>query len=121
MANEISVSATLAVKTALGVTADRSESKKINMTGEAITHQTQTVDDGGDVLIEQTTLGTAGWCFVKNLDTATSVSLGAHTTANHIIKLKPGESVVFRAAGPIYGLALTASATPLVEYIIIED
>ena len=36
MANEISVSATLAVKTALGVTADRSESKKIKMNTLAI-------------------------------------------------------------------------------------
>ena len=121
MAKEITASVSLSVKTALGVTAERSESKSINMTGEAVTHQTQTVDDGGDVLIEQTTLGTAGWCFVKNLDTSVSISLGAHTTANHIIKLKPGESVVFRAAGPIYGLSLTSSATPLVEYIIIED
>jgi hypothetical protein len=121
MAKEITVSNILSVKTALGVPIDRAETKKIDMTGEAITHQTQTVDDGGDVLIEQTTLTNAGWCFVKNLDASVSVSLGAHTTANHIIKLKPGESVVFRAAGPVYGLSLTASATPTVEYIILED
>ena len=121
MAKEITVAQSLSVKTALGIPIDRAETKKIDMTGESITHQTQTVDDSGEVLIEQTTLGDQGWCFVKNLDSSISVSLGAHTTANHIIKLEPGESVVFRAAGPIYGLSLTAGTTPLIEYIIVED
>ena len=74
MAKEITASVSLSVKTALGVTAERSESKSINMTGEAVYHGIQDVTATAAILeySEQALMGstgdTAGWMFLKNLD-----------------------------------------------------
>ena len=125
MANEINASITLSVKTALGITADRSESKKINMTGEAVYHGIQDVTATAAILeySEQALMGStgdgAGWMFLKNLDSSQIITLGddnGHTT--HIIKLKPGEFALFRANIPIF--ADCVSGTAKLEVLVIE-
>ena len=125
MAKEITVSATLTVKTALGITADKSETKKIDMTGEAVYHGIQDVTATAAVLeySEQALMGstgdTAGWMMLKNLDTSQNITLGddnAH--ASHIVKLLPGEFALFRANIPIF--ADCATGTAKLEVLVID-
>ena len=48
MANEISTQISLNIKTALGARLDRSEVKKIDMTGESVLQTTQLVGTGNE-------------------------------------------------------------------------
>lgn len=122
MANEISVSLGLYVSKG-GMQSQRSESKSITMTGNAITHEIQALTTTEAVLVEGADLGTPGWVFVKNLDTAIDVYIGKVKISSNgdamCITLSPGESCLFRAKTAIY--AMSASGTPSVEYIIVED
>jgi|TARA_R110002012_G_scaffold116958_1_gene264796 hypothetical protein len=120
MAKEISAAVTFAVKTALGVTMEKSESKQVDMTGDSVTHGITEVGASGTALehAELAAEGTVGWTFLKNLSSSIDVTIGTHATSNHVITLKPGEFALFRAAGDLYGD--TASGTALVEYITIE-
>ena len=103
-----------------GAKISRSESFTIDMTGNSFSSGVQSIpNSGGEALVEADELGTAGYVFVKNLDSTNYVTLGSHASSNHTIKLKAGESTIFRAAGTVYGLANTAACN--VEYIIIED
>ena len=125
MAKEITASVSLSVKTALGVTAERSESKSINMTGEAVYHGIQDVTATAAILeySEQALMGstgdTAGWMFLKNLDASQTITLGddnAH--ASHIVALKPGEFALFRANIGIFADCTTGTAK--LEVLVIE-
>ena len=118
MANEIHTNVSLSVVKG-GAKANRVESVSIDMSGDSLTHGVQGIPTGGEVLAESDELGTAGLCFIKNLDTVNYITVGSDATANHTIKLKAGESTLFRAAGSVYAKANTAACN--VEYIIIED
>mgnify|MGYP003116024832 CR=1 FL=1 len=118
MAKEIKAAISLSVKTGLGTSADKSDSKTIDMAGTHITHNVQDVGAGGaEALVEGADLGTPGIYYIKNLDGANYVSIGL--SGQYSIKLKPGEFCLFRAAAAIYALANTASCK--VEYMVIED
>ena len=117
MAKEITAAVTLAVKTALGVTVDRSDSKQIDMTGSHVTHNVQDVGTSNEAIAEGADLGTPGWYYLKNLDTGNYVEIGI--TGSYTIKLKPGEFCLFRATAAIFGRANTATCK--VEYIVIEE
>ena len=119
MAKEISASVSLAVKTALGVSAERSESKQIDMTGDSVHHGITECGSSGTALGHPITAeGTVGWVFLKNLSSSVDVTIGVHATSNHVITMKPGEFALFRAAGDLSGD--TASGTALVEWLTIE-
>ena len=120
MAKEISASVSLAVKTALGVSAERSDSKQIDMTGDSVHHGITECGSSGTALehAELAAEGTVGWTFLKNLSSSVDVTIGVHATSNHVMTLKPGEFSIFRAAGDLYGD--TASGTALVEWLTIE-
>jgi hypothetical protein len=60
-----------------------------------------------------------GWCAIKNLDSTYYVEIGC-VTGQYTIKLKAGESCVFRAAAnTIFAKANTSAVD--IEYLFIED
>ena len=119
MANEISASISLSVSKG-GAKLNRAESISIDMTGDSYISGVQSITTSGAVLVEADALGTAGYCYIKNIDATNFVTVGnAAANTNHVIKLKAGESCLFRAQQPVYVDADTA--TCLVEYVIIED
>tara|TARA_R100001530_G_C4286163_1_gene146856 strand:+ start:115 stop:474 length:360 start_codon:yes stop_codon:yes gene_type:complete len=118
MANEIRTDIRLIAKKG-GMEVDRREQKlDITMTGTSMTHAVQGIPTGGEVLVEADVLVNPGMCFIKNLDSTNYVTVGAHATDDHPIKLLPGESCLFRALSAIYARANTSACE--VEYIIIE-
>ena len=118
MASEIKYSLSLSVSKG-GARAERQESKSVDMTGDSITHAVQGIPTGGEILVEADELGTVGFVYIKNLDSTNYVTVGSHATNNHAIKLKAGESCLFRAAGDVYVQANTSACN--VEYMMIED
>lgn len=124
MAKEITVSATLAVKTVLGVTADKSETKKIDMSGDAVFHTVQSVTSSAAALAYTDTQGNPlmtgeGWVFLKNLSTSLDITIGDDATeSTHVLLLKPGEFALFRANRDLY--ADCASGTGTLEMLVIE-
>ena len=118
MANEIGISVSISGNKS-GAKITRAESVSVDMAGDSYTSGVQGIPTGGEVFVEADELGTAGYVFIKNLDTTNYITIGSHATDNHTIKLKAGECTLFRAAGSVYGKANTAACN--VEYIIIED
>tara|TARA_R100001594_G_C3909992_1_gene233030 strand:- start:179 stop:556 length:378 start_codon:yes stop_codon:yes gene_type:complete len=124
MAKEITASATLSVKTALGVTADKTDSKKIDMTGDAVFHTIQSVTSSGAAIAYTDAQGNPlmtgeGWVFLKNLSTSLDITIGDDATeSTHIILLKPGEFALFRANRDLY--ADCASGTGTLEMLVLE-
>ena len=126
MANEIEISLSISASKG-GMNINRSENFKATMSGDSITHSVLEVGTSAEVLVESNELGSAGWCFLKNLDSSNLVEFGrqgADAADENLIKLKPGESCLFRVSDQgsddqVYGLADTAACN--VEYILIED
>ena len=116
MANEIDVTVSLSMSKG-GVSDSRSEGFKVTMSGDAITHSVQEATTSWVLLVEAAAVDTAGWYFLKNLDSSNEVEFGPADN-QFSIKLKAGESCVFRASDPIGVKANTAGN---VEYLVIED
>ena len=121
MAKEISASVSLSVTTALGITTERSDSSKIDMSGDSVHHGITEVGSSGTALehAELAAEGTPGLVFLKNLSTSITATIGTHATSNHVITLKPGEFALFRASGDLYGD--TASGVAMIEWLVIEE
>lgn len=115
MADEISMTLSLQFKKG-GAVLQRSESIRIDVTGDAFTHGVQSIPAANTALVEGAAVGDPGLVFVKNLDATNYVTVGI--TASYAIKLLPGEWAVFRAAAAIFALANEAAC--IVEYFIIE-
>lgn len=116
MSKEISIGATISFKKT-GAQVSRSESITVDVTGDAFSHEVLSILTTVTTIVEGGDLGTAGYVFLKNLDTTNYITVGL--SGQYSIKLKAGEIALFRAAAPIYALANTA--TCLLEYLIIED
>ena len=125
MANEIEISVSINASKG-GMSVSRAESFKVNMTGDSMTHSVQEIPTSAEVLVEADALGTAGWCFLKNLDSTNFVEFGrfgVDAADENLIKLKPGESCLFRVSDEgsddtVYAIADTAACN--VEYILLE-
>ncbi len=115
MASEISVSVSLTFSKG-GASISKSDSKLVDVTGDAFSHEVQSIPTSNTALVEGAAVGTPGYVYIKNLDATNFVTVGI--TASYTIKLLAGEFALFRAASAIYALADTASC--LVEYVIIE-
>lgn len=115
MADEISITLSLQFKKG-GAALQRSESIRIDVTGDAFAHEIQLIPVANTALVEAAAIGTPGIVFVKNLDDTNTVNVGI--TASYTIALLPGEWTIFRAAGAVYAAATGAAC--LVEYFIIE-
>lgn len=116
MAKEILLGVTITFKKG-GAQVSRSESIAVNVTGDAFSHETQSIGTSNVALALGTALGTPGYIFIKNLDAVNYVEVG--NTNAYAIKLKAGEVALYRHDGTPFAKANTAAC--LVEYLIIED
>lgn len=116
MTNEITISASLTFSKG-GASVSRADGKQVTVTGDALSHEVQAIPTSNTALAEGAALGTPGYVFIKNLDSANFVTVGI--TGSYTIKLLAGEFALFRAAAAIFALADTATCN--VEYVIIEE
>lgn len=101
-----------------GAKANRAEHIEVDVTGDAFTHEVQSVGTTEEELPQGADLGTPGYVFIKNLDSTNYVEIGS-TTGVYDIKLLAGEVALYRHnSATLYGKANSAAC--LVEYIIIE-
>lgn len=120
MADEITVSLSLSFTKSPAATQSVSEtSKSFDVTGAKFTKGVQNVGTSAEA-IGLGDIGTAGWFFIKNLDTTNYVEVLDAVAGDACLKLKAGEFACgrFGAAAPAVK-ANTAACN--VEYLIIED
>ena len=118
MANELNLRATLSFSKG-GAKVNRSKSISVTVTGDAFTHEVQSVGTTEETLEQGANLGTPGWVLIINHDGANYVEVGS-TAGVYNIKLKAGEFALYRHnSGTLYAKSNTAAC--LVEYIIIEN
>jgi len=118
MSNELSITAKLNFSKG-GAKVTRAITDLIDVTGDAFTHQIQSVGTTEEELAQGADLGTPGYVLAINLDATNYVEIGS-TTGVYDIKLKAGEIAVWRHnSATIFAKADTAAC--LVEYIIAED
>lgn len=115
MADELSLVVSVAFNKG-GVSTQRSDSISVDVTGDAFTHQVQAMPTSNTALLEGAAIGTPGYIFIKNLDSANFVTVGL--TGSYAIKIPAGEFALFRAAAAIFVLADTGTVN--VEYWMIE-
>lgn len=91
----------------------------IDVSGSKYTRLVQNVGTSEEAL-DIGDIGTAGYCFIRNLDPTNYVSLRPGSGTANFIKLKAGEAALFRLAlnGP-YAIANSSACN--VEIVIIED
>lgn len=101
-----------------GAKVSRSENISVDVTGDAFTHEVQSVGTTEEALAQGADLGTPGYILIKNLDATNYVEVGS-TTGVYDIKLLAGEIALYRHnSATIYAKANTAAC--LVEYALIE-
>ena len=115
MADEIAITVRLAFSKS-GAKVSRTENINVDVTGDAFSHEIQSIPTSNTALTEGAAVGTPGYYLIKNLDATNYVTVGL--TGSYAIKLLAGEVCLFRAAGAIYALANTD--TCLVEFVLIE-
>jgi len=117
MSNELSVTAKLRFSKG-GAKVTRAITDLIDITGDAFTHEVQSVGTSEEELAQGADLGTPGYVLAINLDSANYVEIGS-TTGVYDIKLKAGEIALWRHnSASVFAKANTAAV--LVEYIICE-
>jgi len=117
MANELTVMLKLNFSKS-GAKVSRNFAKSITVTGDAFTHEVQSVGTSEEELAQGADLGTPGVVMAINLDSTNYVEIGS-TTGVYDIKLQAGEGAIWRHnSATLYAKANTAAC--LVEYIIIE-
>ena len=115
MANELKIGIVVSYSKS-GAKYQRSEHLEVDVAGDSIGGQIQSIPASNTALVVPAAIGTVGWVWIKNLDATNYVTVGL--TASYAIKLLAGESTMFRSAGTIFALANTAAC--LVEYMMFE-
>lgn len=119
MANEIAVTVGLTfTKSGVTSTADLATTN-FDMTGTDYIRRTQLVGTSEEAL-DVGEIGTAGWMYVKNNHATQTVSFRGGSAEADFVKLKAGESAVFRLASDT-PYAIASGADTNIEYLIIED
>ena len=117
MANELSISIRMSFAKS-GAKARRSESIKVDVAGDAFTHEVQAIATSEESLGQGADLGTPGYIFLKNLDSTNFVEIGS-TTGVYDIKLLAGEVAIYRHnSATVFAKADTAICN--LEYLLIE-
>lgn len=117
MSNELSLSASLAFNKG-GASVSRSEGIQVTVTGDAFSHEVQSIGTTEEQLAQGADLDVPGYMFIKNLDTTNYVEVGS-TTGVYDIKMKAGEIALYRHNSvTVYAKANTAAC--LVEYLLVE-
>jgi len=117
MADELSVTTKVNFSKG-GATVTRSFTVDVDITGDAFTHNVQSVGTSEEELTQGADLGTPGYVLIKNLDATNYVEVGS-TTGVYDIKLLAGEVALYRHnSATVFAKSNTAAC--LVEYIIFE-
>lgn len=117
MADELSLLVRLAFSKG-GASVTRAESIKVTVTGDAFSHEVQSVGTAEEELAQGAELGTPGYILIKNLDSTNYVEVGS-TTGVYDIRLKALEVALYRHnSATVYAKANTAAC--LVEYVLVE-
>lgn len=125
MANEVKMTTKITFDkgSVAGVKRDETD-KSFDVTGARYSQGVQNVGFASTEAINFGDVGdaNAGFCHMKNLDATNFVKIGGATGEVYVMKLKPGESCLFRwmkAAGTGFIQADTAACD--VEILTIED
>lgn len=116
MANELKLTINVDFEKST-VALERYETNNITVTGTEVWRGIQSIGFSAEEAVTVADLGTQGYVFAKNLDSTNYVSIGQ--TGNLDVKLKAGESAVWRTSGALYAQANTAACR--VEFIIFEE
>lgn len=116
MANELKITINVNYEKSTEIV-DLFESNNVTVTGTEYWHGIQSVGFSGEEAVNVADIGTQGYVYAKNLDSTNYVTIG--TTGALAVKLKAGESNVWRTAGALYALANTAACR--VEFLIFEE
>src|SRR5689334_11671718 len=110
MANEISISASLAVSKG-GMVLTGTGNAQLDMAGEDMIHTTQIIGTSAETLALVDLAGTPGYVMVKNLDATNFVELATDSgMVNKFAKIRPGKLALFEpTTGTIYARADTAA------------
>jgi hypothetical protein len=117
MAGELLISANLYFKKS-GATVSRAIRKAVTVTGDAYTHDVQTIAETETVVAQGADTGTPGYILIINLAAANYVKVGS-TTGVYDIRINAGEFALYRHnSATIYAIAV--GGTALIEYCLIE-
>ncbi|MGW8177227.1 MAG: hypothetical protein ACWGQW_00300 [bacterium] len=118
MADELKISYTVSFSKD-GANFNRSKTITIDVSGDSYTSGVQNIGTTEESLTLVPDLTTPGFVILTNLDATNYVEIGS-TTGVYDIKLKPGESVLYRHnSSTIYAKANTAAIN--LEYTVVED
>lgn len=117
MANELTLRVSLSFSKS-NAEVKRSKGITVDVTGDAFTHEVQSVGTSEEELAQGADLGTLGYVLILNLDSTNYVEVGS-TTGVYDIKIQAGEFACYRHnSATVYAKANTSAV--LCEYIIIE-
>jgi len=120
MANELTLSASLAYRKGNDSLAFAPAQKQITVTGTRRITNTQVLSTTAEALVISE-ISSAVYAWFHNLDTTNNIFISLDSGAtNKICTLKPGEFAVFRPATTTLFAGAVAS-TPLLAWGIIED
>ena len=120
MADEVTIGTTFQyIKN--GLTIPLSGTIQVDATGDGFVHNVQTVGFAAHEAMELNDVGTAGYCYAKNIDATNFVQLGLDVggTFYPFGKLLPGEIALVRVAGTWYAKADTAAVK--LAYFLAEN
>ena len=98
MANELKITINVNYEKSTEIV-DLFESNNVTVTGTEYWHGIQSIGFSAEEAVTVADLGTQGYVYAKNLDNTNYVSIG--TTGNLDVKLKAGESALWRTAGAL--------------------
>ena len=117
MANEISISASLAFDKTI-TDSFSCQGLTFTMSGTEYIKNVQSIGTSEEALIVGDV--TPGFILMKNLDPTNFVSFRSATGATNTVKLKPGEIALFRSSGAAPFMIADTGACR-VQYLLIED
>jgi hypothetical protein len=118
MSDELSIYAGMLFEKG-GATVMVNEAISVDVSGDDATQTTQNIGTTEETLNFPGEIATAGYLFIKNLDSTNYVEFGV-TTGVYTVKCKAGEIALFRSTGTtIYAKANTAAVN--VQVTFIED
>jgi hypothetical protein len=118
MANELTVSASLSFsKAGIAVSASKT-GLLVTVAGDAYVRNIQTIGTSEEAIVLGDS-GSAGYCFLRNLDATNYVTIRPGTGTADLIKLQAGEIALFRLAVAPWAIANTGACQ--LEVVIIEN
>lgn len=123
MANEITMTAKISFDKGLVVGVSRDETdKQVDVAGTRYTQIVQEIGTSEEVIaLGDVPSASIGYCHMKNLDATNFVEVRPALGAADLMKLKPGESAVFRFTLSVVPAMIADTGACDVEILIIED